>query len=97
MLLQGNYNPDDVTLEDGTVIPAESVWFDWGVMDSKLYFTYHTTTQSKTFETETFEFDNQMIYSFYFVLYDHGQRGIFGVKTNLNDTMVALKTVEVEQ
>ena len=50
-----------------------------------------------TFETETFEFDNQMIYSFYFVLYDHGKRGIFGVKTNLNDTMVALKTVEVEQ
>lgn len=96
-LFQYLYNPDDVTLEDGTIIPAESVWFDWGVMDSKLYFTYHTTTQSKTFETETFEFDNQMIYSFYFVLYDHGQRGIFGVKTNLNDTMVALKTVEVEQ
>ena len=65
--------------------------------NSKLYFTYHTTTQSRTFETETFEFDNQMIYSFYFVLYDHGKRGIFGVKTNLNDTMVALKTVEVEQ
>lgn len=96
-LFQYLYNPDDVTLEDGTVIPAESVWFDWGVMDSKLYFTYHTTTQSRTFETETFEFDNQMIYSFYFVLYDHGKRGIFGVKTNLNDTMVALKTVEVEQ
>ena len=96
-LFQYLYNPDDVTLEDGTVIPAESVWFDWGVMDSKLYFTYHTTTQSRTFETETFEFDNQMIYSFYFVLYDHGKRGIFGVKTNLNDTMVALKTVEVDQ
>ena len=96
-LFQYLYNPNDVTLEDGTVIPAESVWFDWGVMDSKLYFTYHTTTQSRTFETETFEFDNQMIYSFYFVLYDHGKRGIFGVKTNLNDTMVALKTVEVEQ
>lgn len=95
-LFQYLYNPDDVTLEDGTVIPAESVWFDWGVMDSKLYFTYHTTTQNRTFETETFEFDNQMIYSFYFVLYDHGRQGIFGVKTNLNDTMVALKTTEVE-
>ena len=94
-LFQYLYNPNDVTLEDGTVIPAESVWFDWGVMDSKLYFTYHTTTQDHTFETETFEFDNQMIYSFYFVLYDHGKKGIFGVKTNLNDTMVALKTVEV--
>lgn len=95
-LFQYLYNPDDVTLSDGTVIPAESVWFDWGVMDSKLYFTYHTTTQNRTFETETFEFDNQMIYSFYFVLYDHGKKGIFGVKTNLNDTMVALKTVEAE-
>ena len=31
-----------------------------------------------------------------FNVYDHGNKGIFGVKTNLNDTMVALKTVEVE-
>lgn len=94
-LFQYLYNPEDTTLSDGTVIPAETVWFDWGVMDSKLYFTYHTSSQYRTFETETFEFDNQMIYSFYFVLYDHGKKGIFGVKTNLNDTMVALKTVEV--
>lgn len=94
-LFQYLYNPEDVTLEDGTVIPADTVWFDWGVMDSKLYFTYHTSSQYRTFETETFEFDNQMIYSFYFVLYDHGKQGIFGVKTNLNDTMVALKTTEV--
>ena len=94
-LFQYLYNPEDVTLEDGTVILADTVWFDWGVMDSKLYFTYHTSSQYRTFETETFEFDNQMIYSFYFVLYDHGKQGIFGVKTNLNDTMVALKTTEV--
>lgn len=91
------YNPADVTLEDGTVIPAGEVWFDWGVMDSKLYFTYKTTTQYHTFETDTFEFDNKTIYSFYFVLYNSGASGMFGVKTNLNDTMVALITHEVKE
>lgn len=91
------YNPDDVTLADGTVIPAEEVWFDWGVMDSKLYFTFKTTTQFRTFETDTFEFDNQVIYSFYFVLYDGGQSGKFGVKTNFSDTMIALETHEVTE
>lgn len=91
------YNPEDVTLADGTVIPAEEVWFDWGVMDSKLYFTYKTTTQYHTFETDTFEFDNQVIYSFYFVLYDGGQSGTFGVKTNFSDTMIALATHEVTE
>lgn len=89
------YNPEDVTLPDGTVIPAGEVWFDWGVMDSKLYFTYKTTTQFRTFETDPFEFDNQTIYSFYFVLYDEGRSGTFGVKTNFSDTMIALDTHEV--
>ena len=88
------YNPEDVTLADGTVIPAEEVWFDWGVMDSRLYFTYKTTTQFRTFKTDTFEFDKEMIYSFYFVLYDKGESGMFGVRTNLSETMVALTTYE---
>ena len=91
------YNPEDVTLADGTVIPAGEVWFDWGIMDSRLYFTYKTTTQFKTFQTDTFEFDNKVIYSFHFVLYNSGQSGMFGVKTNLNDTMVALNTYEVKE
>ena len=91
------YNPDDVTLEDGTVIPAGEVWFDWGVMDSRLYFTYKTTTQFRTFRTDTFEFDNKAIYSFYYVLYNGGESGSFGVKTNLNDTMIALTTYEADE
>lgn len=91
------YNPEDVTLDDGTVIPAGEVWFDWGIMDSRLYFTYKTTTQFRTFQTDTFEFDNKTIYSFHFVLYNSGQSGMFGVKTNLNDTMVALRTYEVSE
>lgn len=96
-IFQYLYNPDDVTLPDGTVIPAGEVWFDWGIMDSKLYFTYKTTTQFRTFETDTFEFDNKTIYSFYFVLYNSGASGSFGVKTNLNDTMIALQTHEVNE
>lgn len=88
------YNPKDVTVSDGTVIPAGEVWFDWGVMDSHLYFTYKTTTQFRTFRTDTFEFDNKVIYSFYFVLYGGGENGMFGVKTNLNETMIALNTYE---
>lgn len=95
-IFQYLYNPEDVTLADGTVIPAGEVWFDWGVMDSRLYFTYHTSTQHRTFQTKTFEFDKQMIYSFYFVLYNSGANGMFGVKTNLEDTMVALATEEVK-
>ena len=92
--IEGWLNTYTVTLADGTVIPAEEVWFDWGVMDSRLYFTYKTTTQFRTFKTDTFEFDKEMIYSFYFVLYDKGESGMFGVRTNLSDTMVALKTYE---
>lgn len=94
-IFQYLYNPTDVKLADGTIIPAEEVWFDWGIMDSKLYFTFHTSSMFKTFETSTYEFDKEMIYSFYFVLYDSGNKGMFGVKTNLNETMVALETKEV--
>lgn len=90
------YNPDDVTLSDGTVIEAGDVWFDWGIMDSCLYFTYKTSSKFMTYRTKPFEFDNKAIYSFYFVLYDGGDNGVFGVKTNLRDTMIALETYKEE-
>lgn len=93
-IFQYLYNPNDVTLSDGTVIRAGEVWFDWGVMDSSLYFTFHTTSMFKTFKTDTFAFDKETIYSFYFVLYDSGNSGAFGVKTNFSETMIALKTRE---
>ena len=88
------YNPEDVTLADGTVIKAGEVWFDWGIMDNRLYFTYHTSSEYHTFRTDEYAFDNDAIYSFYFVLYDKGHSGAFGVKINFSDTMVAVKTYE---
>lgn len=89
------YNPEDTTAHDGTVIPKGTVWFDWGVMDNRLYFTFHTATMHKTFRTDEYDFDTETIYSFYFVLYNHGENGAFGVKTNFSDTMVAVNTFEV--
>lgn len=93
-IFQYLYNPEDVKLKDGTIIKAGEVWFDWGIMDNRLYFTYHTSSQFKTFRSEEFRFDNETIYSFYFVLYNSGANGQFGIKTNLNDTMVAIPTAE---
>ena len=89
------FNPKDVTLSDGTVIPAETVWFDWGMQDQRLYFTYHTSSQYHRFISAKTEFDDKTIYSIYFVLYNEGQNGAFGVRTNFSDTMIALETKEV--
>lgn len=89
------YNPADVTLASGKVIPAGAVWFDWGVMDGRLYFTFHTASMHRTFRTDEYDFDTETIYSFYFVLYNHGANGAFGIKTNFSDTMVAVRTYEV--
>lgn len=90
------YNPKDVTLKDGTVIPAEAVWFDWGIQDQRLYFTYHTTSQYHRFVSAKTAFDNETIYSIYFVLYNEGQDGAFGVRTNFSDSMIAIDTKEVK-
>lgn len=95
-IFQYLYNPNDVELSDGTIIPAGGVWFDWGIMDGRLYFTYHTSSLHKTFQSDSFTYDNTTIYSFYFVLYNNGMNGAFGVKTNFSETMIALPTNEVE-
>ena len=63
--------------------------------NNRLYFTFHTATMHKTFRTDEYDFDTETIYSFYFVLYNHGENGAFGVKTNFSDTMVAVNTFEV--
>ena len=85
---------DDTTLADGTVIPAGEVWFDWGMMNGRLYFTYHTSSKYKTFVSDVIHPNKETIYSFYFALYDKGDKGMFGVKTNFSETMIALNTVE---
>lgn len=85
---------DETTLSDGTVIPEGEVWFDWGMMNGRLYFTYHTSSKYKTFVSDVIHPNKETIYSFYFALYDKGDKGMFGVKTNFSDTMIALNTVE---
>jgi hypothetical protein len=85
---------DETTLPDGTVIPEGEVWFDWGMMNGRLYFTYHTSSKYKTFVSDLIHPNKETIYSFYFALYDKGDKGMFGVKTNFSDTMIALNTVE---
>lgn len=90
------FNPNEETLSDGTVIPAESVWFDWGIQNNRLYFTYHTTTQYRRFVSAKVDFDDKTIYSIYFVLYNEGANGAFGIRTNFSKTMIALETKEVK-
>ena len=85
---------DEVALSDGTTIPEGEVFFDWGMMNGRLYFTYHTSSKFKTFISDAIDPNNQTIYSFYFALYNNGENGIFGVKTNLSDTMIVLNTIE---
>lgn len=85
---------DETTIADGTVIPAGEVWFDWGMMNGRLYFTYHTSSKYKTFVSDVLHPNKETIYSFYFALYDKGDKGMFGVKTNFSETMIALNTVE---
>lgn len=85
---------DETTLSDGTVIPEGEVWFDWGMMNGRLYFTYHTSSKYKTFVSDLIHPNKETIYSFYFALYDKGDKGMFGVKTNFSETMIALNTVE---
>lgn len=85
---------DETTLSDGTVIPEGEVWFDWGMMNGRLYFTYHTSSKYKTFVSDVIQPNKETIYSFYFALYDKGDKGMFGVKTNFSETMIALNTVE---
>ena len=86
---------DETTDSDGNVIPDGEVFFDWGLMDSKLYFafqTYGTNSLSHTFNTEEqLTLNNTDIYKFIFVLYDKGHAGIFGYSINGGST-IALDT-----
>lgn len=88
---------DETTDENGNTIPEGEVFFDWGLMDSKLYFafqTYGTNALSYTFTTEEqLTLNNTDIYKFKFVLYDKGHEGIFGYSINDGSTII-LDTVK---
>jgi len=83
---------DETTDEDGNVIPEGEVFFDWGLMDSKLYFafqTYGSSSLSYTFTTqEQLTLNNTDIYRFRFVLYDNGHAGVFGCSVNDGSTII---------
>lgn len=105
-ILQFKYSPvpdtifqylvnDETTTTDGTIIPAGEVFFDWGLIDSRLYFTFKTYGSDSLFYTFTsknqLDLNNVDIYKFVFVLYDNGNAGTFGYTIN-NGTMIALET-----
>jgi hypothetical protein len=87
---------DETTDSDGNVIPAGEVYFDWGLIDSQLYFTfktYGTDALYYTFKTKNkLVLNNTDIYKFTFVLYDEGYSGMFGYSVN-GGAMIALETI----
>lgn len=77
---------DEATDSQGNIIPEGEVFFDWGLIDSKLYFafkTYGTNALSYYFTSkDSLTLNNTDIYKFIFVLYDNGYEGMFGYSTN---------------
>jgi hypothetical protein len=90
--VDGDTTADDY-VDDG--IPEGEVFFDWGIIDSKPYFTFKTYGEDELFYTFTAK--NQLtlnitnIYKFVFVLYDNGHAGMFGYTIN-DGPMIALET-----
>jgi len=76
----------------GNIIPEGEVFFDWGLIDSKLYFSFKTfgTNALAYFFTskDSLTLNNTDIYKFIFVLYNKGNEGIFGFSTNGGATVV---------
>jgi len=104
--LQFNDNPPPDTVfqyllntetedSEGNTIPAGAVFFDWGMVDSKLYFsfkTYGTYALAYTFMTlNEIAFNNTDIYKIVFILYEKGNAGVFGYTVN-GGAMIALDT-----
>ena len=85
----------ETTDSEGALISAGEVYFDWELMDSKLYFSfkkYGNQALSYTFTTKNaLTLNNIDIYKFTFVLYDSGYAGMFGYSIN-NGVLIALNT-----
>lgn len=87
---------DEVLNDNGAVIiPEGEVFFDWGIIDSKLYFTLKTYGSKELFYTFTtknkLDLNDTDIYKFVFVSYDKGHAGMFGMTIN-DGAMIALET-----
>lgn len=86
---------DETPTKAGVIIPSGEVFFEWGIINSKLYFTFKTYGGNSLFYTFTtkdqLELNNTDIYKFVFILYDNGVSGIFGYTIN-DGVMIALET-----
>ena len=86
---------DETTDEEGNTIPAGEVFFEWGIIDSKLFFsfkTYGNDALAYTFTSKNpLDLNNINIYRFLFSLYDEGHAGMFGYSINGGVT-IALET-----
>ncbi len=87
-----------VTDSNGNVtIPAGEVFFDWGIIDSRLYFSLKTYGENAMFYTYTTKYkldlNNTDIYKFVFALYDKGHAGMFGYSIGYDGAMIALETI----
>ena len=91
------YLSNNEVLDDngGVLIPEGEVFFDWGIIDSKIYFTFKTYGDNELFYTFTTKnkllLNNTDIYKFVFVSYDKGHAGMFGYTIN-DGPMIALET-----
>lgn len=67
-------------------IPEGKVFFDWGIMQKALYFsfaTYGTKALNYTFKTtDLLNFNNLDVYEFIFAIYDEGRAGTFAYRIN---------------
>lgn len=91
------YLSNDEVLDDngGVLIPEGEVFFDWGIINSKPYFSFKTYGDDALFYTFTTKnkllLNNTDIYKFVFVSYDQGHAGMFGYTIN-DGAMIALET-----
>jgi hypothetical protein len=81
--------------KETTEVPAGEVWFEWGIIDSKLYYRFKTFGSDEL--TYHFQTQNSLIlnntdtYTFKFILYNSGHDGMFGYSLN-GGSLVALST-----
>jgi len=89
----------DTTTESGTAIPAGSVYYDWGITDDKLYYTFKTFGNNALYYTfrikDKLTLNNVDIYRFVFVLYENGFSGMFGYSTN-GGPLIALQVERID-
>lgn len=99
-----NKETDDYN-DTGLTLPEGEVFFEWGLISNKLYFTLRTIKYDNdqldfvealgyTFTTQNeLNLNDIDIYKFNFVLYDDGHNGMFGY--NISDgPMIPLTTIK---